>query len=86
MLDRTIPFYNTIMKCSDYRHRNMELPDGFSILSYREGYEKEWAKLEYAVGDFGSAAEAEQYFSCFSETRWQSLELWESVLGLHLAQ
>ena len=63
MLDRTIPFYNTIMKCSDYRHRDVELPDGFSILSYREGYEKEWAKLEYAVGDFGSAAEAERYFT-----------------------
>ena len=62
MLDRTIPFYNTIMKCSDYRHRNVELPNGFSIVSYREGYEKEWAKLECAIGDFGSAAEAEEYF------------------------
>ena len=63
MLDRTIPFYNTIMKCSDYRRRNVELPDGFSIVSYRDGYEKEWAKLEYAIGDFGSAAEAEEYFT-----------------------
>ena len=62
MLDRTIPFYNTIMKCSDYRHSDVELPDGFSIVSYRDGYEKEWAKLEYAIGDFGSPAEAEEYF------------------------
>ena len=61
MLDRTIPFYNTIMKCSDYRRRNVELPDGFSIVSYRDGYEKEWAKLEYAIGDFGSTTEAEKY-------------------------
>ena len=32
MLDRTIPFYNTIMKCSDYRYRDVKLPDGFSIV------------------------------------------------------
>ncbi len=25
MLDRTIPFYNTIMKCSDYKHTSVEL-------------------------------------------------------------
>lgn len=50
MLDRTIPFYNTILKCADYRHRDVELPEGF-IVSYRDGYEKEWAKLEYAIGD-----------------------------------
>ena len=62
MLDRTIPFYNTIMKCSDYRYRDVKLPDGFSIVSYRDGYEKEWAKLEYAIGDFGSETEAEAYF------------------------
>ena len=63
MLDRTIPFYNTILKCPDCRHRNAELPDGFSIVSYQYGYEKEWAKLEFAIGDFGSAAEAEEYFA-----------------------
>ena len=46
MLDRTIPFCNTILRCSDYEYRNVELPDGFSIVSYQSGYEKEWAKLE----------------------------------------
>ena len=77
MLDRTIPFYNTIMKCTDYRHRNVELPDGFSIVSYRDGYEKEWAKLEYAIGDFGSVAEAEEYFA---ETYLQDPELFPNIL------
>ena len=62
MLDRTIPFYNTIMKCSDFKHRIVKLPDGFSIVSYQREYEKEWAKLEYSIGDFGSAEEAEDYF------------------------
>ena len=62
MLDRTIPFFNTIMKCSDYKHRDPELPDGFSIISYQPGHEKEWAKLEVSIGDFCSSAEAEDYF------------------------
>ena len=63
MLDRTIPFCNTMMKCSDYEHRNVELPDGFLIVSYQSGYEKEWAELEYSIGDFDSLAEAEKYFA-----------------------
>ena len=62
MLDRTIPFFNTIIKCSDYKHRDPELPDGFSIISYQPAYEKEWAKLEVSIGDFCSSAEAEDYF------------------------
>ena len=62
MLDRTIPFHSTIMKCSDYSRRPVELPDGFAIVSFQPGYEKEWAKLESAIGDFDSAAEAEKYF------------------------
>ena len=62
MLDRTIPFYNTIMKCSDYSPRPVELPDGFSIVPYQNGYEKEWAKLECAIGDFDSLEAAEKYF------------------------
>ena len=77
MLDRTIPFYNTIMKCSEYRYRHVELPDGFSIVSYRDGYEKEWAKLEYSIGDFDSVAEAEKYFA---ETYLQNAELYPNIL------
>ena len=46
MLDRTIPFYNTILKCSDYSPRPVELPDGFSIVSYQYGYENEARAME----------------------------------------
>lgn len=77
MLDRTIPFCNVIMKCSDYKYRNVELPDGFSIISYQSGHEKEWAKLEYAIGDFDSEAEAEKYFA---ETYLQNPELLPNIL------
>ena len=77
MLDRTIPFCNTIMKCSDYEYRNVELPDGFSVVSYQPGYETEWAKMECAIGDFGSVTEAEKYFV---ETYLQNPELYPDIL------
>ena len=77
MLDRTIPFYNTIMKCSDCRRRKAELPASFSIVSYRDGYEKGWAELEYAIGDFGSAEEAEKYFT---ETYLRNPERFPAIL------
>lgn len=79
MLDRTIPFYNTILKCSGYSPRRVELPDGFSIISYQRGYENEWAKLEYTIGDFDSLEEAEKYFV---ETYLQNSELFRNILFL----
>lgn len=77
MLDRTIPFYNTILKCSDYRNKEIVLPEGFSLVSYRSGYEKEWAKLEYSIEDFGSIEEAEEYFV---ETYLQDPNLLTNIL------
>ena len=77
MPDRTIPFCNTIMKCSDYNYRKTALPAGFSIVPYQVGYEKEWAKQEYAIGDFDSEAEAEKYFA---ETYLQNPELLPNIL------
>ena len=79
MLDRTIPFCNTIMKCSDYLPGPVELPDGFSIVPYQNGYEKEWAKLEYAIGDFDTLEAAEKYFV---ETYLQNSELLPNILFL----
>ena len=79
MLDRTIPFYNTILKCSDYSPRPVELPDGFSIVSYQYRYENEWAKLEYAIGDFDSLEAAKKYFV---ETYLQKSELFPNILFL----
>ena len=77
MLDRTIPFYNTILKCSNYRHNEVVLPDGYSIVSYQPGLEKEWARLEFAIGDFGSLEEAELYFA---ETYLQNPYMFSRIL------
>lgn len=62
MLDRTIPFYNTILRCDSYTPTEVVLPDGFSIVPYRDGFEKGWARLECALGDFDSEPEAKDYF------------------------
>jgi len=62
MLDRTIPFYNTILRCDHYLAKDTALPNGYSVVTYKPGYEKAWAELEYSVGDFDSAGEAEEYF------------------------
>ena len=62
MLDRTIPFYNTILRCDHYLTKDTALHNGYSVVTYKPGYEKAWAELEYSVGDFDSAGEAEEYF------------------------
>lgn len=62
MIDRTIPFYNIILRCDDYKFMDIVLPAGFSILPYEKGFEKEWAKLEHGIGDFDSLELAEEYF------------------------
>lgn len=62
MLDRNIPFYNTILRCDSYTPAEVILPDGFSIVPYRDGFENGWARLECAIGDFDSEPEAEDYF------------------------
>lgn len=62
MLDRTIPFYNVILRCDRYQTTEFSLPDGFSFRPYRAGDEKAWAALEYEIGDFESPEAAERYF------------------------
>ena len=79
MLDRTIPFYNTILRCDNYQYKDVVLPKGFSIVPYKSGYEKAWAELEYSIGDFDSLEDAENYFV---ETYIQNQELLSNILFL----
>ena len=62
MLDRTIPFYNTIMRCDDYARQRVTLPGGYRIAAYHPGNEYDWARLECAVDDFENTDEAAAYF------------------------
>ena len=62
MIDRTIPFYNTILRCDKYYPQQLKLPDGYKIVPYKIGLEADWARLECAVEDFPSVEDAIQYF------------------------
>ncbi len=77
MLDRTIPFYNTILRCDRYEPGDKALPDGFAISAYKPGYEKAWAELEYSVGDFDSSEQAKEYFI---NTYLKDRELYDRLL------
>ncbi len=61
-IDRSIPYYNLILKCTKLCTTPVSLPEGYSFKMYDVGDEKYWAKLEYKIGDFSSVEEAEIYF------------------------
>lgn len=64
MLDRTIPFYDMILRCDRCQAAEILLPEGFRFKDYGPGDERAWAALEHEIGDFRSPGEAERYFTC----------------------
>ncbi len=62
MLDRSIPFYNIIMRCDRILPMEIKLPEGYAIRTYQPGDENAWAALHVATGDFSTTAEAATYF------------------------
>ena len=62
MTDRTIPFYNIILRCDRVLPMEITLPEGYAIRGYRAGDEDAWAELECECGDFAAEAEAKAYF------------------------
>lgn len=63
MLDRSIPFYNTILKCGQYVEHEITLPEGYRFRTYQPGDESAWARLEHETGDFETQDMAEAYFA-----------------------
>ena len=62
MLDRTIPFYNMILRCDRVLPMEVTLPKGYAIRTWQSGDEAAWAALECAAGDFDEESTAKQYF------------------------
>jgi GNAT superfamily N-acetyltransferase len=63
MLDKSIPYFNVIMK----RHANIpipefDLPHGYSFAWFNTGKEEKWAEIETSVGEFNTIEEAVNYF------------------------
>ena len=64
MLDRSIPYYNIIMKKDmPTAFASPALPAQFELHSYRPGVEQQWAELEYEIEDFPSVQAARAYFA-----------------------
>ena len=62
MLDRTIPFYNIIMRCRRILPMEVKLPEGYTIRPWQGGDEIAWGALHVATGDFATVREAAEYF------------------------
>lgn len=62
MIDRTIPYYNIIMRCDRVLPMEIKLPEGYTIRTYQPGDEDAWADLMCAVGEQTSPAEARAGF------------------------
>lgn len=62
VLDRTIPFYNLILRCDRWERKAPVPPEGVRLRGWRPGDEAAWAALEHEIGDFGSPEEARAYF------------------------
>lgn len=63
MLDKTLPYFNIIMKrLKGTEFPKVILPDGFSFSSFVDGDEIYWAEIETSIGEFDNVEEA---LNCF---------------------
>jgi len=63
LLDKTVPYFNVIMKRGAGQPISaFDLPPGFSWTWFIQGNETEWASIEASVGEFASEREALEYF------------------------
>ncbi len=53
MLDRSVPYYNILMKRNaGIPVQHYDLPEGYSFKMYEEGNEKDWAAIEVSVLEY----------------------------------
>nr|MBR4279832.1 bifunctional phosphoribosyl-AMP cyclohydrolase/phosphoribosyl-ATP diphosphatase HisIE [Clostridia bacterium] len=63
MIDRTIPYYNIIMRCDRILPMEIKLPEGYTIRTYQPGDETAWADMECAIGEFTDREAALKLFT-----------------------
>lgn len=70
MVDKSIPFFDIIMRCDNPQRTQPVLPEGFYFDTYRDGDDEAWAKMEVFAGDFKTYEIALGYFrSAYLEQR-----------------
>ncbi|OLZ09598.1 GNAT family N-acetyltransferase [Sulfobacillus thermosulfidooxidans] len=63
MLDKSLPYYNVIMKRpASLPMPTGDLPEGWRLCSYESGNDQQWAEIERSVGEFDNIATARSYF------------------------
>lgn len=62
-MDKSLPYYDIIMKCPMQDFQVRTLPDGYTYKSYEEGDEEYWCELECAVNEFDHKEDAMAYFN-----------------------
>ena len=63
MIDRTIPYYNIIMRCDRVLPMEIKLPEGYAIRTYQPGDESAWAEVLCAVGEQTNLDDAKAEFT-----------------------
>lgn len=63
-LDKSVPYSGVLMEKPDIADIPVyTLPAGYRFTRYRPGLERDWARIETAVEEFGSEEEATAYFA-----------------------
>ena len=64
MIDRTIKYYNFIMKLEEIElQKSASLPSDYSFRMYEDQDEEAWAEIEYSINDFQTKEAALKYFT-----------------------
>ena len=59
MLDKSVPYYNILMcRPGNLDVPHYDLPEGFRFSLYEEGNEKDWAEIEWSVGEYPRRVDA----------------------------
>lgn len=63
MLDKTLPYVGVLMTKSDtHKYPQCNLPEGYTFSTYQPGYEKDWGKIHYQLGQTKTVSEAVKIF------------------------
>lgn len=64
IIDQSIPYRHIIMRLDpqNYAPTEPKLPKGYSFHRYRDGDEREWAKIQHSVNEFPTVGEAYDYY------------------------
>ena len=62
-MDKSLPFYDIIMKAKMQDWPKPSLKEGYAFKNYEDGDEEAWAKLETSVGEFDCIDDARAYFA-----------------------